>query len=182
MFLKKIYILFLCFFIASCANIDYKYNRNASNDNVKLGLAYFNNGQRQLAKSKLLLAFEQDETNSVANDALGYFFEQTGNIVLAKKYYLNAITISNKNDIGASYNNYGSYLYRQKKYKDSIDYFLKAANSENYLHTSNAFENAGIAFESMNNYKMAKIYFNKALENDPNYTSAKIALDNISKR
>src|SRR5689334_6390827 len=85
-------------------------NQIAADDNVKLGLAYLQEGNTPRAKEKLLQAENQAPRWPVAKDALGYFFETTGDKKEAEKYYQQAILLL-PND-GASLNNYGAFLCR----------------------------------------------------------------------
>lgn len=168
-------------FNTSCSNISSQ-SRNpvASENNVRLGLLYLENGQRQLAESKLLLAMQQDKHNCVAYDAMGYFLEKSGNVKNAEKYYLQGIEFADSGNKGACYNNYGTYLYRQNNYAKALNYFLKAIKEPSYLHVGAAFENAGLAALALHDKSLAKKYFKEALTRDPNLIISKQKLASLS--
>jgi len=151
-------------------------NSIAADDNAHLGLVYLQAGQRQLAKEKLLLALQQDPHNSEIYGAMAYFLESSGELQSAEQYYLQAIAIAKAADKGASYNNYGTYLYRHGRYSMAIDYFLLAAHDPLYLHIAAAYENAGLTALRTRDIANARIYFVKALANDPNRELAKRSL------
>jgi type IV pilus assembly protein PilF len=165
--MKKTFVfllLFIFFCVEGCAEHAEvaKRERDASVFNVDLGLAYLRHGDIDLAKAKLLLALHQSPENSLANDAMGYFLERTGDVSLAEKYYKYAIKVAGPTDMGASFNNYGTYLYRQSRYEEAIKYFLLAANQQNYLHEKEAYENAAHAAEKLGRYNEAKNYYHRA--------------------
>ena len=162
-------ITFLCFIlfcsIISCENAHVaREKRAASSANVKLGLAYLNEGLQQESKKKLLAALEKDPKNSAAYTAFGYFLEQSGENKDAERYYKKAISIATSENQGANYNNYGTYLYRQQRYDEAISYFLKAISVQNYTNIASAYENASLAAKKMGNNKLAKDYLQKATQ------------------
>ncbi|QMT60232.1 type IV pilus biogenesis/stability protein PilW [Legionella sp. PC997] len=137
----------------------------AASYNAQLGLEYLKQGDRPRAKKKMLTALEQEPTSADVNSAMAYYFEQTKELDQAEKYYLKAISFSGNG--GAQLNNYGAFLCRQGNYTKAENYFLKAANDLKYVHTSGAYENAGLCALSVPNEDKAKLYFAKALNQDP---------------
>jgi type IV pilus assembly protein PilF len=133
--------------------------------NMQLGMGYLKQGNRPRAKKKLLTALEQEPHSADINAAMGYFLEQTNELDQAKKYYLKAISLSSSS--GAQLNNYGTFLCRQGEYKKAEDYFLKAINDPQYVNTAGAYENAGLCVLAIPDEAKAKLYFNKALGQDP---------------
>lgn len=161
---------FLCFILCcsliSCESAHVaREKRAASSANVKLGLAYLNEGLQQEAKKKLLAALEKDPKNSAAYTAFGYFLEQSGENNDAERYYKKAIAVATSENQGANYNNYGTYLYRQQRYDEAISYFLKAISVQNYTNIAAAYENASLAAKKMGNNKLANAYLQKATQN-----------------
>jgi len=165
--MKNIFIIASCLLLSACSNLGKPANVSASSLNVQLGLAYLQNNERSLAKSKLMLAIEQDPKNSAAYSAMGYFLEKSGASDNAEKYYLQAIQVASPNNKGASLNNYGTYLYREHRYKDALYYFMQAIRDPKYLHVAEAYENAGLAALGEYNYNAARVFFNRALVSDP---------------
>lgn len=156
--MKKI-VIFLCCLLAGCVS---SHDSNLSEANIKLGLAYLmQEHDAALAKEKLLLAQQQSPRNPMVWDASGYFYEMTGNFTAAEKAYLHAIRLASSNK-GASQNNYGAFLCRQKKYKLAIDYFLLAISDPQYLSVANAYENAANCALKIPDVNLATTYFHMA--------------------
>ncbi|MFI4919566.1 MAG: type IV pilus biogenesis/stability protein PilW [Legionellales bacterium] len=133
--------------------------------NMQLGLGYLKQGDRPRAKKKLLTALDQAPNYPDVNAAIAYYFEQTKELDRAKKYYLKAISLSSNS--GAQLNNYGTFLCRQGEYIKAELYFLRAVNDVRYVHTSGAYENAGLCSLAIPDYNKAKYYFTTALNQDP---------------
>jgi len=164
-------LVFIYFSLQACVSSDkinnshQNLNQIAADDNVKLGLAYLQEGNTPRAKEKLLMAVEQAPRWAVAKDALGYFFEVTGDKKTAEKYYQQAIILSPYD--GASLNNYGTFLCRDHRPVEAEKMFLKAAIIPDYLNTAEAYENAGLCALTIPDKNKAKIYFEKALQQEP---------------
>ena len=140
-------------------------NPKASSYNMQLGLAYLKQGNRQRAKQKLLIAIAQNPNSPYANEALGYYFEQTQEAAQAELYYNKALQLAP--NTGAILNNYGDFLCHQKRYTEANEYFLKAAADSHYLNTALAYENAGICALAAHKTIDAEKYFKIALLQDP---------------
>lgn len=138
---------------------------DAASYNTQLGMGYLKQGDRPRAKKKFLTALELAPSSPDVQDAMGYYFEKTGDLVSAKKHYRQALALAP--DSGAQLNNYGTFLCRSGNYSDAETYFLKAVQDVNYVHTSGAYENAGLCAGAIPDYKKAETYFSKALEQDP---------------
>lgn len=139
---------------------------DAARYNTELGVAYLKQGNRALAKHKLLLASAQAPDDPAVNSALAYFMEQSGEISNARLYYQKAMLKNPK--AGMQLNNYGAFLCRQGDYRLAEDYFIKAVNDNQYEHTAGAYENAGLCVMEVPDIIKAVHYFKKALEHDPN--------------
>ncbi len=166
-------LIFTCFIIQACQHPQDSQEpeskkpdlNKAASYNVQLGLGYLKQGDRPRAKKKLLSAMEQEPNSADVNVAMAYYFEQTNEVAQAKKYYLKAVALSGSS--GAQLNNYGTFLCRQGDYKGADGYFLKAVKDEQYVNTSAAYENAGLCSLAIPENEKAKLYFTKALTQDP---------------
>lgn len=133
--------------------------------NTRLGLAYLKQGDRPRAKRKLVTALDQAPDSPNVNSAMAYFMENTGMLDNARIYYQKALSVAPNN--GAQLNNYGAFLCRQEHYKQAEQYFLRAIQDVHYENTAAAYENAGLCALAVPEDDKAKLYFNKALEQDP---------------
>lgn len=139
--------------------------QDAAMYNTQLGLAYLNQGDRVLAKRKLLMALKQAPNSPNVNGSMAYFMEKTGDWDKAGYFYRNALLLAPGR--GAQLNNYGAFLCRRGHYKLAEHYFLLAVNDSQYEHTAAAYENAGLCAMAMPNLHKAETYFKKALMQDP---------------
>lgn len=172
--IRYLLIIIICLFVGACQHTQDNEEPNtirkvnlskAASFNVQLGLGYLKQGDRPRAKKKLLTALEQQPDSADVNATLAYYFEQTKELEQAKKFYHKAITLSQNG--GAQLNNYGAFLCRQGDYKNAETYFLKAVKDQNYVHTSGAYENAGLCAMAIPDHDKAILYFTKALNQDP---------------
>lgn len=151
--------------LQSCQVLHKNKAHDAASYNTQLGLAYLNQGDRPRAKRKLLTALAQAPDSPEANASMAYFFEKCGDMERAGVYYRKAMAYAPKN--GAQLNNYGAFLCRRGHYIQSESYFLQAIRDTQYIHTAGAYENAGLCAAAIPDYTKARMYFIKALEQDP---------------
>jgi type IV pilus assembly protein PilF len=133
--------------------------------NIQLGVHYLQENNVFRAKQKLILALNQAPNIPETWYTMAYYFEITGNNEEAQRYYLKSIAIAPER--GDVQNNYGTYLCRMGRYKESIKYFLLAAENPQYLDTASAYENAGFCALKIPDRNLAIKYFNKAVIEDP---------------
>ena len=136
-----------------------------ANINVQLGTAYLANGDPMRAKQKLLMAMQEAPRYPASWYAMGLYLEKTGEKGKAKEYYQKAIQLGPQD--GAAQNNYGTFLCRQKQYRESIKHFMIAVNDPGYLSGSEAYENAGICALQIPDKKLAENLLAKSLQIDP---------------
>ena len=171
------YGLILCIFLTACHSIPVE-NIEAAKYNTQLGLAYLAEGNRPLAKHKLVLALSEAPKSAEVNTARGYFMEKSGDIGSARRYYQEAMRLEKGR--GEYLNNYGAFLCRLGQYQDAQTYFLQAIADEKYEQIAAAYENAGLCAMAIPDLPKAKYYFTKALEHDPNRKQASHALAKIT--
>ncbi|MCK4609092.1 MAG: type IV pilus biogenesis/stability protein PilW [Gammaproteobacteria bacterium] len=152
-------------------------NKEAALYNTKLGLAYLHQGDMVRAKSKLLLALQQNPNDPLILDAMGYFLEKSGEVKLAERYYLEAIALAPK--MGAAQNNYGAYLCRHGREHQAINHFLESTRDPYYLNVAGAYENAGRCALEIPDKLLACTFFKAAVKHDPGKLSAQRKLAGI---
>ncbi|KPB52079.1 Type IV pilus bioproteinis/stability protein PilW [Pseudomonas coronafaciens pv. oryzae] len=131
---------------------------------VQLGLGYFQQGQTERAKVPLKKALELDSSDPQANAALALVFQTEMEPELAEQYFRKALASSN-NDTRVV-NNYGSFLYEQKRYKEAYERFEQAAADNLYPERSRVFESLGMTSLALGNREQAREQFTKALRLD----------------
>ena len=100
---------------------------------VQLGIGYLQQGQTEQAKVPLKKALEMDSSDPDANGALALVFQAEGETQLAEEHFHKALS-SRPND-ARTLNNYGSFLFELKRYKDAYERFEQAANDSPLYRT-----------------------------------------------
>ncbi|MDE2091147.1 MAG: type IV pilus biogenesis/stability protein PilW [Gammaproteobacteria bacterium] len=144
--------------------------KQASQDNVALGVAYMQQGRRDLAMQKLQLALQQDSGNANAYSYLGLLYYRSGDIERADENYREALDKAPDNP--QIQNNYAVFLCQQGKFKDSEKYFVKAAQNPLYPTPEAAYANAGMCANQVPDKVAAEQFFRKSLAINPNYPLA----------
>ncbi|AHG42277.1 pilus assembly protein PilW [Pseudomonas syringae CC1557] len=145
---------------------------------VQLGLGYLQEGQTERAKIPLKRALELDSSDPQANAALALVFQTEMEPELAEQYFHKALSASN-NDTRIV-NNYGSFLYEQKRYKEAYERFEQAAADNLYPERSRVFESLGMTSLKLGNRDQAREQFTKALRLDRRLTRALLEMAQMS--
>jgi type IV pilus assembly protein PilF len=119
--------------------VTYPYLQDARS-NAGLALDYMQLGRTDMAVEKINLALQQAPTDPIVLEAAGYFQEKSGDIGLANRYFLKALTIAPTS--GTIRNNYGAFLCRNGYSRTSIEYFLQAAHTPDPQVEAEAYANA----------------------------------------
>jgi type IV pilus assembly protein PilF len=139
-----------------------KEGRDAARDAyVQLGIGHLTQGSTEKAKEPLRKALELDSSNAEAYGALAVVYQYEMEPELADDHYRKAISLS-ENDTRVR-NNYGGFLFEQKRYQEAYAQYLKAAEDTLYGERSRVFENLGLTALQMGKRAEAKGYFEKAL-------------------
>ncbi|HEY0286319.1 MAG TPA: type IV pilus biogenesis/stability protein PilW [Pseudomonas sp.] len=131
---------------------------------VQLGLGYLQQGQIERAKAPLKNALELDSSDADANAALALVFQAEQEPELTDKYYAKALSSRPKD--ARILNNYGSFLYEQKRYKEAYERFQQAATDNLYAERARVFENLGMTAMMLGDREAAREHFTKALRLD----------------
>jgi type IV pilus assembly protein PilF len=115
-------------------------SRIAARENAHLVFSYLHQGYTDKAYEKLQLALTQAPDDPVILDTAGYYYEKTGRLRAANRYYKEATVASPYS--GIAKNNYGAFLCRNGYYKASIPLFLQAAATPHTPITQQARQNA----------------------------------------
>ncbi|SQF96985.1 TPR repeat-containing protein [Paucimonas lemoignei] len=131
---------------------------------VQLGVGYLQQGQTERAKVPLKKALEIDASDADANAALALVFQVELETELADKHFQKALA-ARKGD-ARILNNYGSFLYEQKRYKEAYARFEEAAADSLYPERSRVFESLGMTAARLGDREAAENHFTKALRLD----------------
>ena len=145
---------------------------------VQLGIGYLQQGQTERAKVPLKKALELDGSDAGANAALALVFQAEMEPELADQYFRKALSASH-NDTRIV-NNYGSFLYEQKRYKEAYERFEQAAADNLYPERSRVFESLGMTSIKLGNREQAREHFTKALRLDGQQPRALLEMAELS--
>jgi type IV pilus assembly protein PilF len=145
---------------------------------VQLGIGYLQQGQTERAKVPLKKALDLDSSDADANAALALVFQIEMEPDLADGHFRKAIAAS-KGD-ARILNNYGSFLYEQKRYKEAYERFQQAAADNLYPERSRVFENLGMTAVMLGERSAASEYFTKALRMDRRLPRALLEMAELS--
>lgn len=160
----KIVIPILTFFLLGCASHiqDFSYNLDS---HVSLGVNYLQQGNLENARLALNQGVAENPDSPVAWYSLAYLEELCGNFNLAVKYYRHSVELAPQ--FGEAHNNYGIFLCQHDSPQQGIKELLLAAQLPSYIHRAAAYENAGLCALKIPDRAAARLYFNKAKQNDP---------------
>jgi type IV pilus assembly protein PilF len=145
---------------------------------VQLGVGYLQQGQTERAKVPLKKALDLDSSDADANAALALVFQVEMEPELADQHFRKALA-SSKGD-ARILNNYGSFLYEQKRYKEAYERFEQAASDNLYPERSRVFENLGMTAVMLGDREAATNHFTKALRMDRQLPRALLEMAELS--
>ncbi|WP_407315232.1 type IV pilus biogenesis/stability protein PilW [Pseudomonas sp. nanlin1] len=127
---------------------------------VQLGLGYLKEGNTERAKVPLRGALELDASDPDANAALALVFQAEGEPEAAEKAFRKALS---SRDDARIRNNYGGFLFEQKRYQEAYEMFEKAAADNLYPERSRVFENLGMTSLALGDKEQARQHLERAL-------------------
>lgn len=145
---------------------------------IQLGIGYLQQGNAGRAKVPLKKALELDPSNADANVALAMVFQSEMESELADQHFRKAV--SSRSDDSRILNNYGSFLFEQKRYPEAMERFKQASADTMYQERSRVFENMGMVALMMKQRDQAKGYFERALRLNAQQSTALLEMASLS--
>lgn len=179
--IMRVALLFLfAGFIAGCVSsgsvdpMRTSEGRNEARDAyIQLGIGYLQQGEAARAKAPLRKALDLDPGSADANAALALVFQTEMENNLADEHYRKAL--SGRND-ARILNNYGSFLFEQKRYAEALERFTKASEDNLYAERARVFQNMGMTALQLGQRDEAEAYFSRALRLDSRQPRALLEL------
>jgi type IV pilus assembly protein PilF len=140
--------------------------KQAAQDNVALAIQYLKSGNRDAAMQKVQKAIDEDPDNANAYTAEALIYGASQENDKAKSAYKTAMRKAP--DDPEIQNDYAVFLCQHGNTKESIGYFLGAANNPHYSTPGDALTNAGLCALKIPDPAAAEQYFRKALQVNPN--------------
>ncbi len=144
---------------------------------IELGVGYLRRGDYQRAKDKLTRALEIDPKSGVAHTTFGLLFQLEGEYELAERYFKAAIR--HQPELTQARNNYGAFLFSQKRYHEAVEQLSIAAEDRFYVNRASVFENLGVAYLRIGNAEGAEQAFLRATQLNPDQARALLELGEI---
>ncbi|HEX7326821.1 MAG TPA: type IV pilus biogenesis/stability protein PilW [Rhodanobacteraceae bacterium] len=154
--------------------------RAAAQTHTQLAAAYMRQNHLKEAEAALHKAIGFDDKFVPAYTLLGILDWRINRIADADKQFRAAVALDPAN--GDTNNNYGKFLCAQGKPQDAMHYFKQALADPFYKTPALANTNAGECLTKSGSYAQASPYLHKALEMDPNFQPALLAMADLDYR
>lgn len=145
---------------------------------VQMALGYVEKGNRESARHHLSKAFEIDKSSATATNAMAMLYQLEGELALAEEQF--KLALKRDKNLTVAHNNYGIFLYNQKRYQEAYAQFELAAADLGYLGRSQALTNVGRAALKIGNTVRAQAAFEHACILDKRNAEAFLELADIN--
>lgn len=180
--LAKLAILTLALLLGACASSERDFKDNVAEANFKLGIGYMQSGNLQVATEKLVKALQYNDNFPEAHNALAVLYEEIREYGPAETHYKRAIEL--KSDYTLAKLNYARFLCLREPTRATegeSEFERIAADPANAGATAaEAYAGLGLCARQRNDPAQAETWLRKALEFDPNNTTALYALAELS--
>lgn len=145
---------------------------------VQMALGYVDKGNRESARHHLTKAFEIDSDSAPATNAMAMLYQLEGEQALAEENF--KLAIKRDKNLTVAHNNYGVFLYNQKRYQEAFTQFELASADLANISRSQSLTNLGRAALKLGNEVRAKAAFEHACILDRKNADAFIELADIN--
>lgn len=176
-------VLSLTLLLAACASTrDSEFKENVSEANFKLGVGYMQSGHLDVATEKLLKALQYNDNYPEAHNAIAVLYEELREYGPAETHFKRAIEL--KPDYTLARLNYARLLCTREPIRtaEGESEFQKiAADPANAGATAaDAYAGLGLCARRRNDPAQAETWLRKALEQNPNNTTALYEMAELS--
>jgi type IV pilus assembly protein PilF len=176
---KIVALLLLMGLLQACVAVDPRQTQGekASAVNVQLGIGYLQQNKLELASQKLTKALRQDPESASAHNAYAILQDRLKQLDLAEYHYEKATKLDRKDSQAA--NNYGTFLCKNGRERESEKYFLQALDNPLYNTPEYAYTNAAICILKVGEVDSAKEYLRKALTERSDFAPALLTMGGL---
>lgn len=150
----------------------------AAEANTRLGVAYLERGDLQVALEKLELAASQDPKHAPAHLALGIVYQSIDRNERALRHFETAVELAPED--GGAHNSFAALLCQVGRYTEADRHFRTALDDPFYSTPGVALANAGSCARRDGRDEAAERYLREALEYDPQNRTALFNLAGLS--
>lgn len=148
--------------------------QGAADTRVKLAVLYLQKNNMQQAKENIEKALEYQPNDANIYRVFAYYYQSVNEHGKAEELYKKSLSLDNKN--ADTYNNYGTFLCKQKRYQEADSAFLKAVEQSAYSSVANTYENAAVCAENAGNIDKSLFYYQYSLSHNPNKSYLNLSL------
>jgi type IV pilus assembly protein PilF len=143
---------------------------------VRLQLAanYYQKGQYAVALEEIQRALQSDPNSASAYGLMGLIYMDLGDRAAAETNFARSLRIDPANS--ETLNNYGWYLCRTQRERESLEYFQRAAANRLYTTPAMPLRNAGTCMMQVRDFKLAEEYLRRSFELDAASPASKYQL------
>ncbi len=150
--------------------------KNVLESNIKLGMAYLNQNQRDAALRAFSKAVEVDSKSAEAQLGMALIHQVNGEFEMAEKRFKKALKSRADFSMAEVHFSYGRFLMEKKEYEEALLNFVEASHDLTYRRRANALFNVGLCAEKLDNPARAEASFEHALNISPNFAPAALEL------
>ncbi len=173
-------LLAACVSNVSSPTKEYADRQKALGLHISLAKNYVASGNRESARLHLRKAFDIDKKSPEATDTLAMLYELEGEPVLAEETFKKAIKM--KKAFTEAHNNYGIFLFTEKRYEEALREFEAAAADLDYDGRPEALVNVGRTAQKLGKDERAHAAFEHATVLDRNLAAPYLELADITLR
>ena len=182
--LGKICLIFLLSVgLSACAGkreMSLEKRQDAAQYNAQLGAEYFQRGELDQAREKLLKSLNQDNRNPLAHISYAKLQDRVGKKASANKHFKRALLLDPEEP--EHRNSYGIYLCNIKHYDKAQEEFRKAADNPYYKTPEFALDNAGLCMLDAGRLVDAEGFLREALRVNPTFANAYLHMADLLHR
>ena len=136
--------------------------------NVKMGVAYFERGDNDIALEKFKRALGHNPKLAIAHSGIATVYSAMNAKVDAERHY--KLSVKHAPDDPVILNNYGTFLCQTGHYLEAVEYYKKTLANPFYRTPETVHENAGVCLMRAGEHQQAEKHFRQALARNPNMT------------
>jgi len=167
-----------CAGVNSGGSLEANYDPNeVAQTNMRLGVAYMQDGNYEKALQKLLRARSADNSYPMVHNMLGVLYQRLGESAKAEDSFEDGLNLAPNNP--NLLNNYGQFLCRENRPDEAETAFLKARKNPLNENPARALTNAGTCAMRNDDLERAETHYREALQLNPQQQLALIQMADI---